>query len=205
MIAVAVSSISENITELLKKHNLSITKLAAEIQVTVATLSKIINGQIEDPRATTLKRLAQYFNISIDELLGVGSKVNNKDLGFNIPVLTLEQLKNPHHISNVKQYYQSNIANSNSKEYFVCYMDSPAMYPLFDKNTLIIFHKTNIVQNLQYVLYELCQQNEIVLRQIYVDGNDKILKPLNPDFNIIKVTEKDKLIATAVQIQREFI
>lgn len=198
-----MSSFSFNLAQLLEKNNLTISQLAEEINVTISTLSKLINGKVEDPRATTLKQLAQYFNISIDELLGIIPFQNTKELQKNIPILSIEQLSQPDKVNNVMSYKNIHLVGLNPQECFISYIDSPAMYPLFDKNTLIVFHKTSHIQHGQYVLCRLFQSNEILLRQISIDGTCRILQPLNNDFQNVKLEEKDQIIAVAIQIYRE--
>lgn len=201
-----MSNFSSNLARLLEENNLTISKLASEIQITVSTLSKLVNGKIEDPRATTLKQIAQYFEISIDELLGVNFANNTSVLNndsSSVPIYKIEQL-NETKIPQTNQYKYIDIKN-NDDEHFISYINSPAMYPLFDQNTMILFRRTNYVENLQFVLCRLHQTKEVVLRQIFIDGSVKVLKPINSDFNTIQLSELDEIIAVAIQIQRELL
>ena len=53
-----------------KLNNLSMDKLGKEINMSSGEISDIENGKKKDPRISTLIRIADYFNISLDELIG---------------------------------------------------------------------------------------------------------------------------------------
>lgn len=55
--------------ELRKINNLSMDKLGKEINMSSSKISDIENGKKKDPRISTLIRIADYFNISLDELI----------------------------------------------------------------------------------------------------------------------------------------
>lgn len=56
--------------ELRKTNNLSMDKLGKEINMSSGEISDIENGKKKDTRISTLIRIADYFNISLDELIG---------------------------------------------------------------------------------------------------------------------------------------
>ena len=56
--------------ELRKLNNLSMDKLGKEINMSSGEISDIENGKKKAPRISTLIRIADYFNISLDELIG---------------------------------------------------------------------------------------------------------------------------------------
>lgn len=58
------------LNELRKINNLSMDKLGKEINMSSGEISDIENGKKKDPRISTLIRIANYFNISLDELIG---------------------------------------------------------------------------------------------------------------------------------------
>lgn len=56
--------------ELRKTNNLSMDKLGKEINMSSGEISDIENGKKKDPRISTLIRIADYFDVSLDELIG---------------------------------------------------------------------------------------------------------------------------------------
>ena len=61
--------LKKRVIELINKHNITQKILASEIGITEATLSRNING-IHAPRSEVILKIANYFNVSADYLLG---------------------------------------------------------------------------------------------------------------------------------------
>ncbi len=66
-------SFKENLIELIKINKISQQKIAIAISVSQRTVSKWINGQSE-PTATNIYKLAKYFEVSSDYLLGLSDE-----------------------------------------------------------------------------------------------------------------------------------
>ena len=58
-----------NLKVLVAKKNISIYNLSKEINVSTVTLYRLSNGQLVKPKYETLKKVSDYFNITVDELL----------------------------------------------------------------------------------------------------------------------------------------
>ena len=56
--------------ELRTINNLSMDKLGKEINMSSGEISDIENGKKKDPRISTLIKIADYFDVSLDELIG---------------------------------------------------------------------------------------------------------------------------------------
>ena len=50
----------------------SLTSLARRTGLNQPTLYKIISGETEDPRISTLLALAKFFDVNVEELIGAG-------------------------------------------------------------------------------------------------------------------------------------
>ena len=75
---VRLNKIMENIIlKLMKENNVTQYKLAKETGIAQSTLSYWINGQ-KIPKVDKLAKVAQFFNVSIDTLLGRESSIKNE-------------------------------------------------------------------------------------------------------------------------------
>lgn len=97
-------NLASNLTRLLMQHKLSIDKLATALNIPSMTIRRLVSGQTLDPRVSTLRLIATYFNVSVDSLVGdyfdnvvldavTKSSVDelNVDNGFgqfNVPVIS---------------------------------------------------------------------------------------------------------------------
>ncbi|MBN1618399.1 helix-turn-helix transcriptional regulator [Candidatus Dojkabacteria bacterium] len=63
------SPIAKNIKRARKKLELTQEQLAVKAGIPYATLSKIESGQVTNPTVSTLKKIADALNISMDDIL----------------------------------------------------------------------------------------------------------------------------------------
>lgn len=61
--------ISDKINQILKERNISANKLAKEADISVSNIYKIIQGKNLNPGIYTVKAIADYLGITIDELI----------------------------------------------------------------------------------------------------------------------------------------
>lgn len=62
-------NINDNLNKLIRGNKLNITKIAKESGVDRSVIHKILDGTNVNPRINTVKRLADYFGITIDEII----------------------------------------------------------------------------------------------------------------------------------------
>ena len=65
-----------NLDKLLKSHKVSQAKLAEELQVTQSSVNKYVLSKAE-PSLENLCKIAEFFHISVDELLGRDTRLVN--------------------------------------------------------------------------------------------------------------------------------
>ncbi|WP_207386040.1 helix-turn-helix domain-containing protein, partial [Legionella gresilensis] len=62
--------LSDVLTQLLKAYSLTEAELSRKVNLPRAIINRLVNGKTPDPKASTLDAIANYFNISVDQLLG---------------------------------------------------------------------------------------------------------------------------------------
>ncbi len=62
--------IASNLAELLRKRCIKTNQLAHHIGIPMMTIRRLLSGETGDPRISTLKCIADYFEVSVDELIG---------------------------------------------------------------------------------------------------------------------------------------
>lgn len=61
--------INNKINRILKERNINVNKLAKEADIPVSNIYKIIQGKNLNPGVYTVKAIADYLGITIDELV----------------------------------------------------------------------------------------------------------------------------------------
>lgn len=66
--------IGDQIEALMKKNKITRLKLSKDTDIPYTTLTQIINGRTKNPQVNALKIIADYFNVSLDYILGKSPK-----------------------------------------------------------------------------------------------------------------------------------
>lgn len=62
-------AINDKVNQLLKERNININKLAQKAEIPVSNIYKITQGKNLNPGVYTVKAIADYLGITIDELV----------------------------------------------------------------------------------------------------------------------------------------
>ena len=64
-----LSSIASNLEHLIKLRKTTDNKVAQDLNIPPITIKRLLSGETNDPRISTLKSISDYFNVSIDTLI----------------------------------------------------------------------------------------------------------------------------------------
>jgi len=188
-------SISENLALLLKQQGLNANQLAQLIGLPMMTVRRLLSGETEDPRVSTLKIIADYFNISIDVLISddprniIGASQHTKS--YSVPRITWETLPKLHaleknHFIDWTDWQSISLNEKDSIGIHSFALESrPSMYPRFPKGTLFIIDPDTTPTDGDIVLIKIKDNNEFTLRELIIDPPDWRLSPLITDSNTI--------------------
>ena len=128
------------IKEFRKLNGLTQEKLAKIIGVSRSTIA-MYESNASEPDIQTLERLAKYFNISIDELLGMNTTVK-KVQGIKIPVLGSIPAGIPlEAIQDIVDYEEIPEALARNGEFFALKVKGDSMAPTILNGDIVIVRK----------------------------------------------------------------
>jgi SOS-response transcriptional repressor LexA len=205
----AVLEISNILGGLLNHHRISEAELARQIKVPRATINRLVSGRTPDPRASTLNAIAQYFDITIDELLGrssISKKFREISHNCTIPILKLEEtMQWENLIENPCDHNNSITLDETIQEgKFAIKINSEAMWPQFQDNSIIIINPHKIAINRDFVIVHIKKNNEILFRQLLIEGQYRFLKAINHLFPSIELQPHDVIIGTVIQTRKNY-
>ncbi|CAM4391588.1 MAG: putative HTH-type transcriptional regulator [Legionellaceae bacterium] len=196
---------------LVKRNNLSLTELAEKIHVPRTTLSHIATGNTVDPRVSTVKAIADYFSISIDQLLGtqplyLDEQQNTIASKYEaIPILTLDK------VNKWESYTKLNMSTdqewlmkdpSIKKGKFAVRNTGNSMWPAFQENALLIIDPIKTPKDKDYVIFNTGE--DIKIRQLIVDGKTAILIAANQIFEPIRFPDLNNIVGVAIQYRLDY-
>ena len=190
------SSISGVLKELIRNKNLSISELARRTQIPQPTIYRIVHGEHQRPHNKTLKALSKFFNITIEQLLGLEPfriLTTNQLQISQIPLLNLQQVLNWPQIkpNNTECVMFEKLISTRA---FAIKMPDKSMEPLITKDSLLIVDPEKDAEYRSLVVVKLHHFSDIVVRQLIKDAGNCYIRPLSQDFDkfeMIMLSTKD--------------
>ena len=172
-------SITDTLSDLLRKNNLSSNQLANILGMPPMTIRRLLSGETEDPRLSTLKIISDYFGVSIDVLAGDNSQKllmpSKKVASYLVPRINwdcLSTIKNINEVDfNTFNEWQSvslNEQDTISKSTFAL-ESKPSMYPRFPSGSIFIIDPKIIPTDGDIVLIKIKSSNSVTLRELVID------------------------------------
>lgn len=173
------SSIAQKLSFLMKERSVSELEIARCLNTSVMTIRRIMSGETEDPRISTLKLIANYFNISIDYLLddneiGTTQIIEKKTPKF-VPILDWDVLKRVDTIYNIDyskcDRWHPVVTNGNLEisKYAYALESRPSMQPRFPNGTLFIINPNETPIDGDLILIRMKNNNDLSLRELAID------------------------------------
>lgn len=187
------SLLAETLGNLIEKNRgLTPTSLAKKLGIPTNKITRILNGDVTDPKASTLLQLAQCFDITVEQLLGLKpilrqEEYNDLTASQVIPVHSLSYLN-----TNDKptEWYRW-VENDLEGNYFGLIIDTDLYEPTFSKNSLLILNTDINPEDRSFIVVnKKSNPNYCLIKKYVIDGDTCYLYPINPKLSIEKYDNK---------------
>lgn len=189
--------------------DMSESALARAVNLPKATVHRVLSGDTPDPRAGTLLPIAQYFNITIEQLMGVAELPKDfpiqsaKSLDMvEMPLIPIDSLRlwlngdfDPTDFFNITSFSEKSL----DKNCFITQVISDEMAPLFPKKMYLIVKKQRALKKDDIVVVFYSDENSILVRKFAELKGEKYLIPSNPSYEIISFDNKVDLIGIVIE------
>lgn len=208
--AIEKPTISDILQRLLQEKGIQVTELARRINLNQPTLQRIVSGVYQRPRLTSLKPIADFFGITIEQLTGAESiswLPSKSETIRRIPILSPTEANHWPNVQGESQFLRTVIDIEAGKQTYAIKMPDSSMEPLFPKNTLLIIDPDKVPKDRGYVVVKPSNYIEPIFRQLLIDGKDRYIKPLSPDFERFKMVlldPEDTILGTLVQARLDY-
>ena len=180
-------------TQLLKTHNKTVYQVSKATGISASTFSDWKNGR-STPKADKLARIADFFSVSLDELLGTGTGIRSAEASYKnlrakkmVPVIGVIRAGSP--IVTDETLLGREFADVDDiEEYFyleVC-GDSMKNCGIVD-GTYVLFHKQQYASNGEIVVAMV--EDSATVKRFYKENGCFRLQPENDSFEPIIVDE----------------
>ena len=168
----------------------SLEKIAKYLNVTIQTISNY-ETEKRDMTPDTILRLAQYFDVSTDYLLGKTDLRNAVVSISKIPILgTVKAGYDWLAEENIVDYITIKEHIPNINEYFALRVTGDSMLPLLSEGDLVIVHNQNDVESGQTAVV-LINGDEATVKKLIKTNEGIELHAMNPYYPVKKFTFED--------------
>lgn len=201
--------LGKNLKRLLLEARISENELARRTGVAQQVINRILSGENSNPKILTLSPLANYFMVSISELIGEGSISSLKGQGdiIEVPLIEFEKLATislPELMSNCTTHLLIE-ADKKSRMFATKQVDN-LMEPKFSEGSLLIFDIDKESVSGDFILLKL-PDAKVIFRQLIIKSANRYKKALNPkaeEYNLTKV-ENSKQLGVLIQSRTTYL
>jgi transcriptional regulator with XRE-family HTH domain len=151
-----------NLKLLIKKNGLNVLELARKTGIGQPFIHRIFSGETNDPKLSTVCTLADYFGITVNQLVGDAPLLEehfsgNLNAKKRIPVITWRE---------AAIWPNTNIKNNEAiftdiyltENLYVLRVKDDAMRPIFNKNTLLVIDVSKKPKDGNFAVIKLADQ-----------------------------------------------
>lgn len=179
--------LAQTLNDLINRDgNLTPSSLARKLGIPANKITRILNGDVTDPKASTLLQIANCFGISIDQLLGHESITRTGEYGELVAsqMLPIFEMSNMDIEKAPKEWYRW-VQNEIEGNYFALYVDTDLYEPSFAKGSLLIINPDLEPDDRSFVVVNKKNTPTYCSIKKYVtDGDKSYLYPINPKLSI---------------------
>lgn len=200
--------VGERLKQLMARLGIDETRLATETKVAKANISRLRNDPHANPTLATLKPLADFFGISVSQLLGE-APLNTAGDGVvpncRVPLLAWTQVSAflEGKLAMHYQWVSTELEVTNNA--FALKIVDKTMGPLFPVDAVVIIDRQPAYQEGMHVLICDAQLETPYLRQLIIEGNVRLLKSLKVGSHWVEAMNKaHTIVGTAIEVRYQF-
>ena len=197
------------IRELRNLFGLSQKELAKSLSIPQNTFSQYETGK-RAPDFETLKKIANYFNVTVDYLLGDSSEPLPQTGIIRVPVYGVIPAGIPMSaIEDILDYEEMPESRDTvGKEFFALRLKGDSMFPNYLDGDIVIFQRQDTCDSGKDCAV-MVNGDDATFKRIERKTNGIMLKPLNPNYDTLFFTNKEieelpvRLLGVAIEIRRK--
>ena len=203
-------SFSERLKDLRKTNKITQEKLATIIGVERSSIGKYESSSTI-PSKETLVKIAQYFNVTTDYLLGNEIKIQTDKKGIKIPVFSKVSADMPiSAIEDVVGYEEIPEDLASKGEYFALIIKGDSMEPRITAGDIVIIRSQATIENGEFAAVQI-NGGEVTCKKIKKTSQGIILISLNRMYEPMFYSNKQieqlpiRIIGKVVELRAKFL
>lgn len=213
-----LDTLSTRLNFLMRQASIDVVNLSKATGIPVTTINRLRNEMVEhNPTLDTLTPLANYFSVTISQLIGeepLDNYSHNKITTPSVqsfPVLSWDEcIDYTNFVVNLNvNNWDKRVIGEFLSKYAFALLTKPSMEPRFSKGTIVIINPEITPKDGNIVVVHYPNTKEATLRQYSLDGPSTFLKSINeikPNNNNLddNLDEKIKIIGIVSRTMYSF-
>lgn len=210
----ASSVFARNLKVLILEQQISEAELSRRTGIAQPIINGFTRGKGKNPTLDSLKKIADYFVISVSQLIGEeplpkkrlkGKKSSSSYGKAQIPVISWSEAGGDLKKVDIFEKEFITLDSTSAKGIFALKMTGSSMEPIFPENTILIFDTNKEPVDGDYCLLQLSDRKAPAFKQLFEDAGAHFCRSINPSFDDFKaLTSKDKVLAVLLQARHCF-
>lgn len=211
-------NLSEILNKLMQDNNLSNSKLSRYVNIPISTIRRIRRKYDANPTTITLKPIADFFNISIDQLLGkeklTANKIQESSSLLNLtssflPIISWYEIpefsNHPKEFLNGKVLYWISSTRHFSENAFATVVPDDYPFLFLKKDSLILIEPSKGLEKNNIALFLTDGPKKVEVYQVVLEGKDIYIQSTNPEIRGAKaLPDSFKLLGSILEIRFSF-
>lgn len=212
--------LNEVLTRLMKEANMNASKLSRNTGLAITTVKRLCSDDC-NPTLKSLEPIANYFDISINQLLGAEPLPQDKGQGMNIPnvmswglvpVITMdESVRWPQNKEEIQQRFNLEyvaVDAEPNETLFAMRLQGNSMEPRFSADTILVLDPQMKPHDGSVGLILHKGKSTPQYKEILMDGPDMYIRSINPELPGSKLEpyneEQFQLLGVLRHIRKDF-
>lgn len=201
------SKFNKALTLLMSKANLSAAAVARNCGIPESTIRRLRNEENSNPTASILVSLSTFFNVTVDQLLGItplpendliGGYKQKIELWTQLPLISWEDATVWPNIETNSLKTTSTDINIEGQAFSLTIKDNNEYEGFLSGSVLIVDPNAN-PKHKDYVIAQKENQPKASLKQLLIHEGDLYLDPLKRNFKIVSLNDQYRMIGVVVQ------
>lgn len=204
-------NLNETLRKLLYERKIKPIDLARELRVSQPTIHRILSGKSKAPHRSTLAPIAKYLGLTVEELQGRGAvagvlSIESIESRF-IPLLAWSQLAQMQPGVPIEDARKLLVTKRFGGEFFAVVLEDASMEPFFYRGSTLIVDPGKKPKDRSFVLVKLFSNNQVVFRELLIDGEFSYLKSLNAELSTLglrQLEKNDQVLGVLIEARRQY-
>lgn len=202
-----LKNLSDNLNMLMANARINSNELARQVGIPATTIKRIRNNQHANPTLTTLLPIADYFSVTLSQLIGQ-EKLSRRDenysvnTSYKIPLLSWGDCVNYTALKSQKFHEQICTEKSVSEKAFALMVEDDEL-EFFPKNSILIVEPEKKPVTGDYVIVGNVSSSIASIRKYIIEIDQIYLKSLIAGAGISVLTSEFEVLGSIIQYKME--